>query len=200
METIEENNHNQVVNKQKGSIDNASFADGSSTNATRTYHFDSSSKSHDATVKSTKSRTSTHSTTHHSKCSATDRIFQTAANFEQIPEDDEIPYDGTNKLQTDLHHLHFESSIDPHKTPSIRATNLIQRYLPFCSSSSAELSKQQYPSSEFLPTSTMPLPLSLPPSFIHQGSAADAAENHFQAPPARGAVITQVNTRVAVNC
>jgi hypothetical protein len=34
METIGENNY-QVVNKQKGSIDNASFADGSSTNATR---------------------------------------------------------------------------------------------------------------------------------------------------------------------
>jgi hypothetical protein len=64
METIGETNH-QVV-KQKGSIDNVSFADGSSTNATRTYHFDSSSKSHDATVQSTKSRTSSHSTTHHS--------------------------------------------------------------------------------------------------------------------------------------
>jgi hypothetical protein len=46
----------------------------------------------------------------------------------------------------------------------------------------------------------MPLPLSLTPSFIHQGSAAHTAENHFQAPPARGAVITQVNTRVVVNC
>jgi hypothetical protein len=151
--------------------DEVSIADGSSTIATRTYHcFDSSSmKSHDTTIKSKKSVKSSKSISYHSKA-ATDRTYKTAVYFDQIPEDDELPIDATDKLQMDLHHLQLKSSADLCIDPStIHASNQIQpRHLLSSSAASSKLCPLQPMTSS---SSTAP-----PSSIPHQGSSVAGAE------------------------
>jgi hypothetical protein len=128
-------------------------------------------KSHDTTIMSKKSGKSSQSTSRHSK--ATDGTYKTAAWFEQIPEDEQLPIDATNKLQMDLHHLQLNSSNDQYIVPSTTYTlNQIQS-LHFPSPSVPPL-KLRPPSSELQQTSsTFSRPSSSSTPLIpHQGSAA----------------------------
>jgi hypothetical protein len=155
--------------------DEVSFADGSSTIATRTYHcFEDSfsMKSHDATIKSKQeSRKSSQSTSYRSK--VTDGSYKTAAYCEQIPEDKDLPIDATNKLQKDLQTLHLKSADDHGILQS--ATNESSQIQPFhFPSPSAPLNllppspKLELTSSIVLPASLMQPPFSIP----HRGSSS----------------------------
>jgi hypothetical protein len=116
---------------------------------------------------------SSQSTSHHSK--ATDGTYKTATYFEQIPEDEELPNNATNKLQIDLHHhLQLKLSADQYIVPStIKASKQIP--LMHFPSPSVSLSKLCTPSSKLQSSSSIHFTSSTPPfSIPTQGTTAGA--------------------------